>query len=262
MPLYGNRSILQPSAAAFYGYALNPGQGIDISARTHTATSGAQWGYDTLWAQAINDFNEGKATHFCRLDSDVVPTQVNWLGVLIREQQKLDADILSVVVPIKDERGMTSTAIDDTGDRWDPRLLTMHEVHERPESFTDPDILLNTGLCVFDLSKRWVQARRYDGSLMVSHHMRNKIVRGDNGLWSPRMRSEDWEFSRDMRKAGATKLYATRKVPLYHEHPQFTNAEPWGTVKCDPNHPQNPCDSSSESDCDLDCTSGATTAAL
>ncbi len=256
MPLYANGLINQAAASAFYGYCLAPDQGIEVATRLHSHTSAAQLAYDTTWAAAINLYNEGEITHFCRLDCDVVPTHHNWLGVLIGELKKHDADIMSAVVPLKDERGFTSTSVDDTGDKWNPRIITMTEVMDRPETFTDPRILVNTGLYVVDLSKPWVHAMNEDGSLACSHHMRNKIVQGASGRWEPRMRSEDWELSRDMRKIGATRQYATRKVHLFHEQPQYRNWEAWGTCQNDPQH------SPSESECDLACTHGATTAAV
>ncbi len=236
MPLYPNGQMSQPSAAAFYAYALAPNPNVEIVTRLHSSSSASQFAYDMVWCGAINQFNEGGATHFCRLDCDVVPTHHNWLGILVDELLKHDADIMTAVVPLKDDRGFTSTAIDDTGDLWNPRILTMTEVFDRHETFTDPDILVNTGLYLVDLSKPWVQARNEDGSLAVSHHMRNKIIQRPDGKWEARMRSEDWEMSRDLRKVGAVKQYATRKVELYHEFPRYANWKVWGTQKRDEKH--------------------------
>ncbi len=239
MPLYPNGQLPQAAARTFHAWALAPNPNVEIVTRLHSATSAAQLAYDVLWSGAINQFNEGGATHYCRIDCDVIPIKPNWLGVMVEELQKHDADIMAAVVPIKDDRGLTTTCIDDTGDIWSPRRLTMTEIFDRHETFTDPKILLNTGLYLVDLSKPWVQAKNPDGSLAVSHHMRNKVVMGSNGRWEARMRSEDWELSRDVRKVGGVRQFATRKVELYHEHQHYANWKVWGTERADPENARN-----------------------
>ena len=76
------------------------------------------------------------------------------------------ADVVSTVLPIKDRRGVTSTAIDDPEDEWTPlRRLTMREVHRLPETFSaqadcgypNNALLVNTGCFVLDLRKPSVE---------------------------------------------------------------------------------------------------------
>lgn len=190
--------------------------------------------FDTLWSIALNYFERGEVTHFAMQHDDVV-AQEYWLDLLLDELDRLDADLVSAVVPIKDHRGLTSTAIDDSGDVWNPRRLTLAEVHRMPETFTDPLILLNTGLWVCDLSKPWVWRTNGVGDLMCSFHQRNRIRRGPSG-WVAEMRSEDWEFSRLVRAAGGTRQFATRKVKLRHGPEWCTNHQVWGTCSTDPYH--------------------------
>lgn len=217
------------SAAAFYGYkvCLNP----DVKyTRAVAASSVLPTTFDLLWAQALNHYESKEVTHFAMLHDDVVPCE-NWLGILVEEMTKHDADIVSVVVPMKNPSGLTSTALDTTGDPWNPQQLTLREIYEYPETFTHPSILLNSGCWLANLSKPWVRRTTDDGSLAVSFRQLNKVVRGYDGRFEPRQRSEDWEFSRDVRRFGGERLYATRRVRCYHEQPQWTNAEVWGVER-------------------------------
>ncbi len=221
-------------ARGIYAWPMRD-KSVEISV-TELDTSVLPWTFDNLWCMAVNGYEKGQYTHFAMHHDDIGTTKEgNWLGILLAEMEEYDADIMSAVVPLKGEEGLTSTGIDDTGDPWNPRRLTLAEIYELSETFTHPQILLNTGLWVCDLSKPWVHKER-NGVMTCSFHQRNQVVRTPNG-WEPRMRSEDWELSRDVRDAGGKKLYATRKVKLYHEYPGFTNAEPWGTCKRDPCHP-------------------------
>lgn len=233
MPMRPGEQVTAQAAAAFYGYPCLDRSDINLL-YCQSSSSILPLTFDLLWAQALMHHDRGEITHFAMIHDDVVPG-ADWLRVLLGEMRTHDADIVSAVVPIKDARGLTSTGIDDTGDVWNPRRLTLTEVHERPTTFTDPAILLNTGLWVCDLSRPWVKATTPEGELVASFHQRNRIVQGGDG-WKAECRSEDWEFSRLVRSAGGTRQYATRTVGLYHADPRFTNTVAWGTCKHDPNH--------------------------
>jgi hypothetical protein len=220
--------------------------------------------FDNHWATALNLQAEGEPiTHFAMLHSDVVPSDW-WLDQLLNDLTEYQADVVSAVIPIKDLKGLTSTAIDDPTDGWDVlRRLTLTEVHRLPEVFGAEDcgypdnlLLVNTGCWVCDFTKDW----RYE----VNFEIRNRIVyRTDDGTshpqsyprgkyktapssssssssspsprgsWVTQVRPEDWEFSRKVGRLGG-KVLATRKVSISHmgELP-YVNREVWGSYRTD-----------------------------
>jgi precorrin-6B methylase 2 len=71
--------------------------------------------------------------------------------------------VLGVVAPIKDQRGVTSTALaHDDGDTWRVHCrLTMQEVYRLPETFTSEDVgrplLVNTGCGSAGSTEAWAR---------------------------------------------------------------------------------------------------------
>ena len=183
--------------------------------------------FNLLWSQALNARDGGEATHFAMLHDDVLPA-AGWLDALLHELEWLEADVVSAVVPIKDGRGLTSTAL-ESGDPWNPRRLTLREVFEREETFTEDGLLVNTGCWVCDLRRPWCER--------VWFKQQDRLVKKDGKWWAETI-SEDWDFSRQVRALGGT-LYATRKVQLDHDRPEFTNKYPWGAWATDENHAPN-----------------------
>jgi predicted O-methyltransferase YrrM len=130
------------------------------------------------------------------------------------------------VIPIKDDRGMTSTALDaPCGDRpqdWSPKRFSMTEILAMPPTFTDPNILLNTGLFLLDLNAPWLDLEK------ICFRFEDKIMRYRGRLMAF-MKPEDWNFSKDARKLGCTKQYATREVTVQHRGLTiFPNNQAWG----------------------------------
>src|SRR6266404_8904723 len=64
--------------------------------------------FNRLWCDALNSRGEQGWTHFAMLHSDV-EAEPGWLDTLIAEQQRVQADMVSAVIAIKDGRGLTST---------------------------------------------------------------------------------------------------------------------------------------------------------
>src|SRR5262249_10837563 len=150
-----------------------------------------------------------------------------WLDTLLTELFRLDADIVSAVIPIKGPQGTTSTAV-ETDDPWQPRRLTLKENHDLPTTCRDAgaggEMLPNSGLWVCDLRKPWVS---HPAPLFFQ--TRTRLVVDEMGAWQAQVRSEDWEFSRAARARGA-KLYATRAVKLTHAgEKEYPNDQPWGS---------------------------------
>ena len=225
MPLRG--STCHFGAAA--GQLRYPSRDPDVSVQpTFAQASLLPLAFNLLWTQALNAAKCGELTHFAMLHDDVCPDP-GWLDVLLSELEWREADIVSAVVPMKDGRGLTSTALDVTGDEWNPYRLTLAEAFDREETFTHPAILLNTGCWVCRLDRPWCRK--------VWFRQCDRTREEPDGNLSAQTASEDWNFSRDVRACGGTRLYATRKVRLDHERAEFTNRHPWGMWTRDETHP-------------------------
>lgn len=189
--------------------------------------------FNIAWTQALNLRNKVGATHFAMIHADVCPDGA-WLDTLYGELLRLDADVVSTVIPIKTQRGLTSTAIQIADDLWGPpmpRRLTMTEVFDLPETFGPDDlegkpILLNTGLWICDLRKPWCEKIWFESL--------ERIATTPEGDFVAQSLPEDWLFSARLKANFDAKLFATRKVPVRHSgEAQYANDHPWGTWKTD-----------------------------
>jgi hypothetical protein len=192
--------------------------------------------FNFVWADALNAFEHGEATHFAMLHADVTP-DAGWLDVLLSELDRLDADLVSAIIPIKDRRGLTTCGVGDPCDRWNPfRRFTMREVMDMPETFgisdtphPDKYLLHNTGCWACDLRKPLFFETDEGDCLKAFFNFPTRVFRGAKGVFEVGRESEDWFFSRKIHDLGA-KTFATRKVRLLHRGAaEFPNSEPWGT---------------------------------
>lgn len=183
-------------------------------------------GFNKLWLDALELRPKG-FTHFLMLHSDIVP-EIYFVDKMVDIMQQTGMDIVSVVSPIKDEKGLTSIALDeqvgDVDPRWRVRRLTLKEIFKMPPTFTNDKLLINTGLMLVDIRKPWVDKIHFHfDDAIIEHHGRKLAV----------CFPEDWNFSRDARKLGA-KMCATREVSITHMGPmQYPNSQPWGTWEID-----------------------------
>lgn len=193
-------------------------------------TSACALRFNQMLIQAVDGHRNGDCDFFVLWHSDVAP-EAWWLDKMLEIQEQTGAEILSAIIPIKDNRGLTSTAFDEeAGDvpkEWSPRRLTMAEVMQKPETFTADNLLLNTGLFMLDLSSPWLDLEK------IRFHIDDEIRRL-NGQLMAVFKPEDWNFSRDARALGCTKQYATRAIKLAHYGEcAFPNTEAWGTLQTD-----------------------------
>jgi hypothetical protein len=180
--------------------------------------------FNHLWCQALNQRGIFGLTHFAMHHADIQAPPF-WLDVLLAEMSRVQADLLSVVVPIKDQRGLTST-----GSRHpvhgNIRRFTMKEIYDLPETFSiadtdNPDhwLMVNTGLWVCDFTKPWVTN--------VVFSILDSIVHED-GRFQARTLPEDWNFSGWCARQ-ELRVFATRKVPvLHHGRSSYSNERVWG----------------------------------
>ena len=192
--------------------------------------------FNGFWCNALND----RYDYFLMLHADISP-QPGWLDILMSEMKATGADVVSVVVPLKDEHGLTSTAIGEPGNNWNPRRrLTMTEVHALPETFDiaqagypDDVLLVNTGCFLVDLSKPWCRAAKDDGTAEFFFTINDRITFNASGQAKEDVEPEDWYASRQWARLGA-KVVATRKVAVNHRGTfDFTNAYAWGDLQED-----------------------------
>lgn len=166
---------------------------------------------------------------FAMLHDDITPEQ-GWLDKLIDEAERCEADLLSAVVPLKDDSGCTSTAIggEQRSAEAFTRLTQAQVLHpgfprtfdmeaaaaalERlpvPYGLSVPRTALwcNTGCMVCRIDRDWDWSR-------VNFAAQDGLVRRD-GRWLAITCPEDWLFSQRVADAGG-KVMATTIVELVH----------------------------------------------
>jgi len=175
----------------------------------------------SLLAYAFNQclvaaLNRRKAgvTHFLLLHADVVPLDQDWLGAIVDVAARHAARVLSVLLPIRDDSGLTSTAIDT--DPWRPRKLSMTQMFDRPPTWTAPDLLVNSGFLLIDVRDPWIEQ---------VHFTINDRLRYEQGRWVADVESEDWNFSRQCRALGVD-VWVTREIRARHD--RWANDTPFG----------------------------------
>jgi len=202
--------------------------------------------FNRLWCQALNERFEHGFTHFAMHHADQ-GADPGWLDVLLEEMDHRHADVISVIVPLKDGRGLTSTAIYDHESARIQRL-TMREAMTLAPTFTKtaigesaaggsafgwpeagsrkPALLVNTGLWLCRLDRPWVET--FPG-FQVCDGVRKRA----DGRWQANVFSEDWNASAWWDRHGV-KVAATRKVRVRHiGKAAYGNQEAWGDWSTD-----------------------------
>lgn len=215
--------------------------------RMQCSTSLLSHTFNTLWTQTLGrQADDQNFTHFAMLHADLAP-EPGWLDIMLDEMDRVGADVLSVHSPIKDMRGLTSTAVDVHGVLTNPRRFTLKEVlEELPETFDAAGcgypgrpLLVNTGCLLVDLRKAWVRHVCFQvSSKLVWNIAKSKVPREevlhdigpppcwinervyvidreDHVEYTVLINPEDWDFSRQANSHGAS-VFATRKVKLKH----------------------------------------------
>lgn len=184
--------------------------------------------FNRLWCDALN--STPRPDVFCMLHDDIRP-EYGWLDVLLTEMDKYGADVMSAVMPIKDERGLTSTAIYNPANHM-MRRLTMRETTALPATFDAAmagypgcHLLINTGCWVCRFDAPWVEE--------VCFTMRDTLTRESDGQFRTTCFSEDWMFSLWAAKRGL-KAMATSAVKAHHTGTfNYPNFVPWGGCQTD-----------------------------
>lgn len=171
------------------------------------------------WFWAVNNRERFGFTHLLMMHSDVEPIGTDWFDRLAAQMEVSGAEAISAIIPIKDHRGLTSTALDTNP--WRPYRITQKQAQELPLTWTCGNLLINTGLLLVDLSKPWVEK--------ICFTINDRVTRDDaTGEFIPEVQSEDWDFSRQLWRMGVP-YFATRAVRVLHHGWQNWDSEAtWG----------------------------------
>jgi predicted O-methyltransferase YrrM len=169
-------------------------------------------------------------TRFAMVHDDIVPESFYMDKLLEILDNTPDADLVAAACPIKDARGLVSTAIDDPNDEWEVfRRFTLPEIHELPETFCAKDtlypdkfLLANTGCWVCRFDRPWRHKMFFEVRTRMVFVMKNGDVipaadyrEGMRGRFQNQVMPEDWLFSRLLGQLGG-KVYITRTVDINH----------------------------------------------
>lgn len=164
--------------------------------------------FNNLYCRALNDRTKG-VTHFLMLHEDVWPQPQDWLTKMLGIMERESADILSVVMRLKSNDGMTSTAIEEplpgSPLGFKARKLKLSEIPA--STFTDSMLLVNTGLMLIDMQHDWADKLHFE--------FRDSIARSPEGIYYPVSLAEDYGMSRMARKIGL-KVFATTEIEALH----------------------------------------------
>jgi hypothetical protein len=170
----------------------------------------------------LPDGSKVYATHLAMIHADVA-AQPYWLDILWSEMERLNADAISVAIPIKeDTHTVTSTAVGKIDDPWnkDVRHIKLADRGSLPETFGPEDVcmpgellLINTGCMLLDLRKPYWDDRG-DGQ-PFGFELISRVTKNKDGEREYFTRPEDWEMSRMLHRNKAS-YYATWKVKCQH----------------------------------------------
>jgi SAM-dependent methyltransferase len=197
--------------------------------------------FNMLFSEAWNNRFNRKLTHWGLLHTDISAEEW-WLDVAIEEMDRVGADVMSVVMAIKDERGLTTTGIRYPG-VWGTRRFSMREISRLPETFSiadtdEPDAVLaiNTGLWVCRFPQAGWPDKFVDGGGFIAKH----AIRIENGNAVPWFDSEDWLFS-DWAATNGLRVFATRKIKaVHHGGFPYGNQGSWGSWESERQRPRRP----------------------
>jgi len=195
------------------------------------SNSALTWNFNNAWCEFLN----GDYAYFGMLHSDIAVSGP-WINALADALNERDAGIAHMVMAIKDERGLTSTAIGDPGDPWRPvRRITANELMGLPLVFDVHDLsylqyrgerclLPNTG-CM--LVKRGDWCEKFPG-----FEIRNRLIEVD-GKRHAQFEPEDWNFGRWAANNGVRVIGSRQCETTHFGRFGFKNNYSWGAWKFD-----------------------------
>lgn len=200
----------------------------------HAEGSAALFNHNVLFAEALKMHRAGIVDYLVIHHADVEILTHRWLDIMVEEQKRTGAALLSVVCSKKTNTGHSNMAI-STNCVWLGRVLMLQETWDLPGTFCITDtnwparqLLVNTGLMLIDLARPewWTEIESTDGEkeLKFCFRMHDRIKVTDGEL-APQFASEDWNFSRYAAEMNLP-VYATTKIQVgHHGAMRFNNWE-------------------------------------
>jgi hypothetical protein len=213
-------SIAEGTAVALARMGATPVQVCFRSTSVLTLT------FNSLWAEALN--SRGTFDYFVMLHDDVEPANAGWVDHLVslfESDEIRGKGVLSVMLPIKDDRGLTSTAVVDPTTRTMTRVTTT-EANSPSHGAVLGTVLPNTGLWICDFTKPWVEK--------ICFTNRDRVFKcPESGQWVAQAYSEDWDFGMQCYALGVP-VAVTSKVHCFHKGEfKYPNFVGFGKLKVD-----------------------------
>lgn len=194
--------------------------------------------FNRIWSTAHNWNTEHpteKIKWFFLLHGDIVPED-NWVDKMIALAETHQTDLLSVVVPFKDQSGLTSTAVGSDDPYNIVSRITMHQLMQLPPTFNAidaakllgittlpvPPLLVNSGCIIVNMDAPFARDLYFT--------INDQIRIDAQGKMYPVTDPEDWFFSRMVQQYGG-KVMATREITVAHVGTrQYNNNQVWGAT--------------------------------
>ena len=177
--------------------------------------------FNALWMMALNGATKGLYTHFAMQHADV-QAQPEWLGISVKEMDRLDADMISCAIPMKGTTRMSCGILVGEGRFPMVQTWSLDDIEQFPETWNAETagypgkiLIHNNGLWVADLRKPVWRSKHPDGELKCYFDFRRRMYEKEDGTVDLQVFSEDFAFSQQIAEAGA-KTYITKKVKLAH----------------------------------------------
>jgi hypothetical protein len=194
-----------------------------------------------IWCDALN--NRDQVLYMAILHSDVTP-EAWWVDKLIEQAELHGADFVSALVPVKNLRGVYSTAISMPDGKHHFRRLTrkqaqhpdfpttfgVEEATDALERLPEPlrvsnvprggFLFANTACMVCRVDRPWAEKVLFCNEVTLE--------RRNDGFMYPYNISEDWYFTRAVAQHGG-RVMATRAVAVGHAGSmEYTSDGDWG----------------------------------
>ncbi len=167
--------------------------------------------FNQIWCAMMN--TKGMQ-YFIMLHADVFSAP-GWADMLIEQLELNNLDVLSVVIPLKEDTGITSTGV-LSPDMQNIHRFTLEELKKYPSVFTEEHtkadhpgtLLVNTGMWIARVGD-WM--KEFDGFKTFSEVKLNP----ETEKYEERCSPEDWDFSVFLKEKGI-KYGATTLVKVGH----------------------------------------------
>ena len=201
------------------------------------------YNFNAMWCDMLNRRRKREdISHFCMIHSDICILDsenggINWLDTFVNLLEESKSDVLSVISPLKDERGVTSTGVFDEERQAVVKRFTIRELESMPTTFELDDVtnqykmyyhklVVNTGLMLVKVEDWCEKVFFHD------RHYILKVTDKETGVveFIPQVISEDWMFSVDVQKLGKV-VKATKGLKIEHMGKcGYRNYGAWGTL--------------------------------